>query len=325
MLHMQGVTGNASSCAAVNSDMATVAANESGRLGGHRAKTFDEMAMAMNHCGAVFPEANRFDGEFKNFVVKDRRARAELALSESRRELRRLSGLLCSMQEDERRRIARDLHDGLGQSLNLIKMSLENTVRIAPEESNASVVESLQQVIPRIKDALSEVRRVAKELRPPMLDDLGILPTLGWLLREYETTCGHIHVEKVFAIEESDVPDRLKITLFRIIQEAINNIVKHAGANRVRIQLERQDDVLHLLIEDNGHGFDPAKVVCTDALGRGLGLLSMKERAAFTGGVYRLDSTPGQGTRIQATWSCRADVASPNSTESLDCARGAEG
>ncbi len=323
MLHMQGVTGNASSCAAVNSDMATVAANESGRLGGHRAKTFDEMALAMNHCGAVFPEANRFDGEFKNFI--DRRARAELALSESRRELRRLSGLLCSMQEDERRRIARDLHDGLGQSLNLIKMSLENTVRIAPAESNATVVESLLQVIPRIKDALSEVRRVAKELRPPMLDDLGILPTLGWLLRDYETTCVQIRIEKVFAIEESDVPDRLKITLFRIIQEAINNIVKHAGANRVRIQLERHEDVLHLLIEDNGCGFDPAKVVCTDAHGRGLGLLSMKERAAFSGGVYRLESTSGQGTRIRATWPCGEDVAAANSTESLGCARGAEG
>jgi signal transduction histidine kinase len=269
----------------------------------HFVTQFDEPARLLNHGAVSIPGANRFDGRhFLHFGVKDRRAQAEQALHESHKELRRLSGLLCSIQEDERRRIALDLHDGLGQTLNLIKLSLENTARLAPTAPTGAVVESLQQIIPRIKEALGEVRRVAMELRPPMLDDLGILPTLSWYLREYESTCGHITVDKVFNISESDVPPPLKITLFRILQEATNNIVKHAGASQVRICLERSEDGLRLLIEDNGCGFDPASVVCSDATGMGLGLLSMKERAAFSLGTFRIDSAPGRGTRIQVSW-----------------------
>lgn len=241
-------------------------------------------------------------------LAKDRRAQAELALYESRKELRRLAGLLCTIQEDEKRRIAMDLHDGLGQTLTLIKLSMENSLCQAETEASEAVAESLRQIVPRIKDALAEVHRVALELRPPMLDDLGVLPTLSWFLREYEATCGGVMVDKAINIAERDVPGPLKITLFRIVQEATSNIVKHARATRVRISLDRCDEVLHMLIEDNGCGFEPAKVECSDTTGRGLGLLSLKERTSHSGGIYRLDSEPGQGTRHQFWWPCEQTI-----------------
>lgn len=284
---------------ALASDLSASSAGERTRNGGGLMRgTLDEETVLH-----VVPAADRTHGDHDQpVVVKDRRARAEQTLHETRAELRRLSGLLCSIQEDEKRRIALDLHDGLGQTLNLIKLSIENTVSMAPMTANEAVIESLRQIVPRIKDALSEVRRVAMELRPPMLDDLGILPTLSWFLREYEATCGEIKVERLLYIDEQDVPKPLKIVLFRILQEATNNIAKHAGATRVRVCLSRRDSVLHMMIEDNGRGFDPDSVTCSETTSRGLGLLSMKERASHSGGSYQLESAPGQGTRIQMWW-----------------------
>lgn len=247
-------------------------------------------------------------GQIQNFstILRDTSEQVQTAqaLRESRDELRRLSGLLATIQEDERRRIALDLHDGLGQSLSLIKLSIENAASLltAGEASEASA--SLQQLIPRVREALVEVRRVSTELRPSILDDLGILPTLSWFFRELEAACSHLVVEKAFNVAEHEVPVPLQITLYRIVQEASNNIVKHAGADRVRVSLDRIDQMLHLLIEDNGCGFDPASIPWVEGEAKGLGLLSMKERASFSGGTYRIVSAPGQGTRIEVSWPC---------------------
>jgi signal transduction histidine kinase len=260
------------------------------------------------HTSQVIIAHRGADGEVENLSTIHRditkQVQTEQALRESGEELRRLTGLLVNTQENERRRIALDLHDGLGQSLSMIKLSLEKAARLLDGGATAEAGESLQQVIPRIGEALAEVRRVSTELRPSLLDDLGILPTLSWFFREFEAACGQISVEKAFSIAEHDVPAPLKITLYRILQEATNNIVKHAGASQVRVSLRRSDDELHLLIEDNGCGFDADGLACEEGQCRGLGLVSMKERASLSGGSYRLDSAPGQGTRIAVSWHC---------------------
>jgi PAS domain S-box-containing protein len=257
------------------------------------------------HASQVIIAHRGGDGLVENFstILRDTSEQVQTAqaLRESRDELKRLSGLLVTIQEDERRRIALDLHDGLGQSLSLIKLSLENTVSLL---ADGAAGEALQQLIPRVRQALAEVRRVSTELRPSILDDLGILPTLSWFFREFEAACGHIAVDKAFNVAEHEVPVSLQITLYRILQEATNNIVKHACADRVRVRLDRDDDMLHLLIEDNGCGFDPDSIRCAEGESRGLGLLSMKERASFSGGDYRMTSVPGQGTRIEVSWPC---------------------
>ena len=233
------------------------------------------------------------------------------ALRASRQELRRLSGLLISIQEDERRRISVDLHDGLGQSLSMIKLTIENSIRLLAAGSTCEASLSLQQLVFRVQHAVVEVRRVSTDLRPLILDDLGILPTLSWFFREFEAVCGSIVVEKTFDVAEHDVPVPLHITLYRILQEAVHNIVKHAAADRVRVRLARVDNVLHFSIQDNGRGFDPDSVKWDVGETRGLGLLSMKERASFSGGTYRLTSAPGKGTCIEISWPaglCPANV-----------------
>lgn len=262
------------------------------------------------HASQVIIAHRGDDGQVEHFstILRDttEQIRTARALRESRDELQRLSGLLVTFQENERRRIALDLHDGLGQSLSLIKLALESVARQLADGAVGEAGAAVQQLIPRVKEALVEVRRVSTELRPSILDDLGILPTLSWFFREFEAACGHIAVEKAFDVAEEDVPGPLQIMLFRIVQEALNNIVKHAGADRVRVCLDRFDDTLRLLIEDNGHGFDPERIPLGDGEGRGLGLLSMKERASFSGGVCRIASTPGQGTRVEVSWPCRS-------------------
>lgn len=248
------------------------------------------------------------DGQAMHFstILRDtsEQVRTAQVLRESHDELRRLSGLLVSIQEDERRRIALDLHDGLGQSLSLIKLSVEGVAQQLAAGSAEVAAASLQQLLPRIRQALFEVRRVSSELRPSILDDLGILPTLSWFFREFEAACGHIAVEKAFNVAEHEVPAPLRITLYRILQEATNNIVKHAGANRVRVHLDLIGGALHLLIEDNGCGFDPDIIPYVEGEARGIGLVSMKERAALFGGTCRIVSTPGHGTRIEVSWPC---------------------
>jgi PAS domain S-box-containing protein len=267
------------------------------------------------------------DGEVEHFstILRDNteQIRTTQALRESHDELQRLSGLLVTIQEDERRRIARDLHDGLGQSLSLIKLSAENAIRLLGVGAAGEANESLNQLISRVKDALVEVRRVSTELRPSILDDLGILPTLSWFFREFEAACKHIVVEKSFNVAEHEVPVKLQITLFRILQEASNNIVKHACADRVRVSLDRIDDVLHLLIEDNGCGFDPDSMHCVEGQSRGLGLLSMRERASLSGGSYQLESSPGQGTRIEVSWVCGQSPGADNPASLSAPAQGA--
>lgn len=230
-----------------------------------------------------------------------------LALLDSRQELQRHSELLILMQEDKRRRIALDLHDGLGQSLSLIKLSVENSVQLLAQGACGAAGESLRQLVARVQGTLEELRRISAELRPSMLDDLGILPALSCFLRDFQSVCAGMDVQASLDVAEHDVPRHLHITIFRIVQEAFHNIVKHAAARHVRVRLARVDQSLRLCIEDDGCGFDPQAVQRRCWPGGGaLGLLGMKERAGASGGTYDLHSACGGGTRIAASWPCGA-------------------
>lgn len=213
-----------------------------------------------------------------------------------------LSVQLLEVQESERRRIATDLHDVLGQSLTVIKLLLDESVMLLAANETSSAAESLQRVKLKVKDAFEELRHVAMDLRPAIIDDLGVLATLSWFFREFEIACRNIKVEKYFSIQECSIPAPLKIIIFRIIQEAANNIIKHANASCVRVTLKKAGGAIHLSISDNGDGFDPAGAGKSRPFGKGLGLLSMKERAELSGGAYVMESRAGQGTRISVSW-----------------------
>jgi two-component system NarL family sensor kinase len=205
-------------------------------------------------------------------------------------------------QEIERQRIAADLHDGLGQTLSLLKLSIENAARRLSDGLLDETAEALGRLVPMAKDAMAEVRRIAMDLRPSTLDDLGILPTMSWFFREFEASCPGVRVEREFDAQESDVPVPLKLVIFRILQEAVSNATKHAHADRIRVRLRTRADELQFSIEDNGKGFDVEAMASLDRLPRGLGLKSMRERAELSGGIYDIESAPGQGTRIAIAW-----------------------
>ncbi len=230
------------------------------------------------------------------------RKQAEEALLQSRRELRRLSSRLLSAAEQERKRMARDLHDSIGQHLTAIKFNAENILTLIDQGREEMAARSIKAGIPVIRQTIEEVRRIIMALRPTVLDDLGILATISWFCREFQQIYGHIAIEQAISLQESDIPEELKIVIYRLLQEALHNVAKHSGADRIRIALGKDRKRLRLVIADNGRGFDPATPPVRDEKTGGIGLVGMRERTEFSGGRLRVAAAPGRGTRITATW-----------------------
>lgn len=231
------------------------------------------------------------------------RRRAEDALRASEKQLRLLSSQLLKYQESERKRVASELHDDLGQILTAVKFSIENALNHM--ESDTLISKTLQPLIPTLQHAIDEVRRIYTHLRPSLLDDLGILATIGWFCREFQRLHDNIEILLDTAnITESDIPEPLKLVIYRIMQEALDNTAKFSSADTVWLTLERSHDSLLLTIRDNGIGFDPEAALSVANPKRGLGLASMQERAELSGGSLTIDSGNGGGTTIKAHWPC---------------------
>jgi signal transduction histidine kinase len=221
-------------------------------------------------------------------------------------QLRRLSSQLLKVQEGERKRIAGDLHDGIGQSLSAIKFGIETVVDRLENETAPSAVDTLQSLVPMLQDAIEDVRKTVMNLRPSMLDDLGVLATISWFLRQFQGVYSGIRVEEQIDVQEADIPEGLKTNIFRVLQEAANNIAKHSTADHVGIFLSKEEDSLRLVIEDNGRGFDPENVLETEDVETGFGITSMKERTELSGGSFSIESREGAGTTIRAVWPGRS-------------------
>jgi len=226
----------------------------------------------------------------------------EVRVKERTAELRELSGKLLDVQEHERKRIAGELHDSIGQSLSAIKFGLENAIVKSSEGPANECGEVLKALIPVVQQASEELRQIHTDLRPPLLDDLGVLTTISWFCREFEKLHSPLKIEKRVDMEEKDVPEAIKIVIFRVLQEALNNVAKHAKTKGLCVSLMAMDGQIELVVEDNGQGFDVERVRSTKRLGRGFGLTSMKERTELSGGIFALDSTLGVGTTIRASW-----------------------
>jgi len=230
----------------------------------------------------------------------------EAALRDSEEELRRLSGQLLHVQEDERKRIARELHDSIGQSLAAVKFVAENALNQVRQGDPAGGVSTLESLIPLAQQAGDEVRRIHTDLRPSLIDDLGIVSTISWFCREFEKLYAGIHIEKAVKIEEKEVPEPLKIVIFRVLQEALNNVAKYGNAEFATVSLEKKDGSVELSVQDNGTGFDVARVHSEKLLSGGFGLTNMKERTELSGGKFSVESTLGAGTLVRAIWSLKA-------------------
>ncbi len=211
------------------------------------------------------------------------------ALKESERQLKLLTSQLLTAQEDERRRVAHDIHDSLGSQLSAVKFKIEDFFKMMPGASE-SITAALQE-------AINESRRIQMDLHPSILDDLGIAPALAWFCRKFETTYP-LKIQQKVAIKEDEVPKPLKRTIYRVSQEAFNNIAKHSKANRAQLCLQKNSNTIELSIQDNGQGFE----LTIDTSTKGVGLSSMKERTEGSGGTFCIESTKGKGTIVRACW-----------------------
>ncbi|MBA3422950.1 MAG: GAF domain-containing sensor histidine kinase, partial [Rubrobacter sp.] len=215
-----------------------------------------------------------------------------VALRSSLEDLQRSRERLVEAQEEERRRIQRDLHDGLGPVLASMRLRLEACLDLA-ERTAAPLSGDLERLYELVGEATGDVRRLVYDLRPPVLDQLGLVPAVKQHCERFERETG-IKTELATA-SELYVPAAAEVTVFRVVQEALVNVQKHAQASQVVVQLEREDELLLVGITDDGAGLS-----ANGGAGEGTGLLSMRERAELLGGTLNLNSRLGGGTDLLA-------------------------
>lgn len=227
----------------------------------------------------------RIDARLDTLAAENTRLFAELEQMQHR--FRGLARGVWRVQEDERRRLARELHDELGQALTALVHRLEQL----PEHEREACV-------PLARKTLEDVRELSRLLRPPVLDDLGLVAALNWLARRTRETAGlPVTVRAPDTLQRLD--DETETLVFRIAQEALTNALRHAAASRVEIYLARAGNLLELRIRDDGCGFDPEAMRRRED--RGVGLTGMQDRLALFGGQLVVSSAAGRGTTISAT------------------------
>jgi len=223
----------------------------------------------------------------------------------ARQELKDLSAKLVATQEDERKSISRDLHDAVGQSMSAVQFELHD-LAIALRPYGAPFRERVDRIRELVESSLAVIRNMALLLRPSMLDDLGLASALEWLAREISRPTG-VRIQVRADDLPSDLPDEHKTCIFRIVQEALNNVCKHANAQSVEIVARAVDSRLAVTVQDDGRGFQSGRA------SGGLGLTGMHERVESLGGTIRITSGLGQGTLIE--------VALPLPQRLMDSAR----
>ncbi|HXT51734.1 MAG TPA: sensor histidine kinase [Thermoanaerobaculia bacterium] len=213
------------------------------------------------------------------------------------RRFRGLARSVWNVQEAERRRLARDLHDGIGQTLTALKQQLdvvEQSAAVLPEAAHARLRDAAELAA----QALRETRELSRLLRPQILDDLGLEPALRWLTRTFSERTGVALEVDLVGIDGRFAPD-LETLAYRVVQEGLNNVAKHAGASRGQVLARREGGQLELVVADDGRGFDARAPE-----GDGSGLRGMRDRVELFGGRIDIGSRPGKGTRIVARVPC---------------------
>ena len=249
-------------------------------------------------------DANR---DLQNEIM--RREAAEQALRRSRNELASLSRQQIAAQENERKRIARELHDSVGQQLSAIKYGLERIELAQQARMPESQLQVLRRAVTGLQDVLEELRGIAMNLRPAVLDDLGAASAVSWFCREFAQSYPTLQLQEAVLVRDADVPERLGTAVFRSVQELLNNVAKHAQAHKVMVSLSRRIDRLVLEVNDDGVGLGVGSTAAP-ALGSGRGIHNLRERAEMTGGQFTLSSAEsGTGSHARIEWRLAATEA----------------
>jgi len=223
---------------------------------------------------------------------------AEAALQESHDRLLHLSGKLMSVQDEESKRISRELHDAFSQELAALSTESRLLKRELPAEARAAA-KKMEGVALRIGKLATGIQQISRRLHPAILDDLGLAAAVRAECNAFSQLHG-IHTDFSSSKVPKSIPGNVALCLYRIVQESFQNIAKHSGAQSVNVDLAVKRGELYLRIEDFGHGFDLQGLQSQKRRKRGLGLISMEERVRLAGGTLTIDSKPGEGTRVQA-------------------------
>jgi len=210
-----------------------------------------------------------------------------------------LTRLLLTAQEEERRRIASDLHDEIGQCLSAVQFAFGGLLQQLEDRMTDPEKQVCASLTRRVTHAIGEVRRICLSLRPPMLDDLGLISAIDWFCSELRQVMIGVDLTQDLRAEENAIPPPVMLAIFRILQEACSNVCKHAEARRLSVHLQTDAEGVHLEVADDGIGFDATSA---GRFCRSFGLASMRERAAMTNGHLTIRSRVGNGTRILALW-----------------------
>ena len=242
-------------------------------------------------------------------ISKRKRAEAALraqerALQRSQLELRALAAKLLTAQEEEQRRISRDLHDDMNQRVALLTLEIETLCGRLPR-SRVVIAERLHLLRDRVVELSDEIHRLAYQLHPAILDDLGLAAALQSYAADFTPREG-VHVTLDQQNLPRPIPRSIASCLYRVVQEALRNVAKHARATHVTVTLEKLENGISLLITDSGVGFDPSLV---EERRSGLGVVSMEERVRLVDGRFTLESRPGEGTRVRVWVPLPEDVA----------------
>jgi PAS domain S-box-containing protein len=226
--------------------------------------------------------------------VEKERERLFKKVSLAQERLKVVSKRLLEVQESERRHIARELHDEIGQILTAIKINIQTAFKLAGSEK---IETHLNEGVELIEEALFQVRKLSIDLRPSMLDDLGLVPALRWYVDRQSVRAG---ISAKVNVDESimRLPSEIEITCFRVAQEALTNIIKHSQATHVDIMLYYEEGDLHLKIVDDGVGFNFFAAVQRSLKGESMGILGMQERVELIGGKIKINSKAGNGTTV---------------------------
>jgi two-component system sensor histidine kinase UhpB len=218
------------------------------------------------------------------------------ALTEKMRLERKYLSQIIEAEENERRRISRELHDEIGQALYAIKLNLEMVDKDLPHATPV-IRGRLAEAKSLSGQTLTAMRRLSLDLRPTMLDDLGLIPTLRWYIQNFSNRLDICSTFETMGFEEKLSP-QIETALYRIVQEALNNIAKHAQADRVEISLVKRDSRIYASIQDNGKGFDLGRILDPESSERGFGIVGIQERVSLLGGQMDIQTKPGFGTLI---------------------------
>jgi signal transduction histidine kinase len=224
----------------------------------------------------------------------DEGKRAEEKLTKSRERLRNLSGHLHGLLEEERTRISREIHDELGQALTAMKLDLSSIRRSLVSDGLAKRSAKVHEIERSVNRIIRTVRKIATELRPGILDELGVAAAIEWITKDFQKRTGIGCKVTIKAVDK--ISDTVRATtIFRIVQEALTNVMRHAAASQVNVSLEKMDDTLKLEVRDNGIGIKEGRIF--DA--RSLGLIGIRERVLLLGGKAEISGKPGEGTVVR--------------------------